>query len=180
MYIGRQSVDLTAPASPGTYYSGACVDAVSDESDTTNKLLDIGAGHGAAAARPENLADRRPEQHSCGESFTLLVTVRNDGDGESPATTIATSDTEVGTDDVDVLSASGTSEESISLTAPFSADTTNNCSSSTQVIVEERQPQVQGNPDLVVDPILLLYDPFGVVSSGGVVSGSSLQLQVKR
>ena len=31
-----QGIDLTAPSAPGTYYYGACVDAVSDESDTTN------------------------------------------------------------------------------------------------------------------------------------------------
>ena len=32
----RQSVGLTAPETAGTYYYGACVDAVTDESDTTN------------------------------------------------------------------------------------------------------------------------------------------------
>ena len=32
----RESIDLTAPSAPGTYYYGACVDAVADESDTTN------------------------------------------------------------------------------------------------------------------------------------------------
>ena len=32
----RESVDLTAPSAAGTYYFGACVDAVTDESDTTN------------------------------------------------------------------------------------------------------------------------------------------------
>ena len=32
----RASVPLTAPADPGTYYYGACVDAVADESDITN------------------------------------------------------------------------------------------------------------------------------------------------
>ena len=31
-----EGIDLTAPSAPGTYYYGACVDAVSDESDTTN------------------------------------------------------------------------------------------------------------------------------------------------
>ena len=31
-----EGIDLTAPSTPGTYYYGACVDAVSDESDTTN------------------------------------------------------------------------------------------------------------------------------------------------
>ena len=32
----RQSIDLQAPATPGTYYYGACVDAVSGESDRRN------------------------------------------------------------------------------------------------------------------------------------------------
>ena len=55
----------------------------------------------------------------------------NTGDGESPATTlryyrstdatITASDTAVGTDDVGVLSASGISAQSISLTAPATA-----------------------------------------------------------
>ena len=31
-----ESIDLTAPSAPGTYYYGACVDAVSNESNTTN------------------------------------------------------------------------------------------------------------------------------------------------
>ena len=31
-----ESIGLTAPSTAGTYYYGACVDAVSDESDTTN------------------------------------------------------------------------------------------------------------------------------------------------
>ena len=31
-----ESVEISAPSIPGTYYYGACVDAVADESDTTN------------------------------------------------------------------------------------------------------------------------------------------------
>ena len=34
--ISIEGIDLTAPSTPGTYYYGACVDAVSNESDTTN------------------------------------------------------------------------------------------------------------------------------------------------
>ena len=34
--ISIESIDLTAPSEPGTYYYGGCVDAVPDESDTTN------------------------------------------------------------------------------------------------------------------------------------------------
>ncbi|MDE0053097.1 MAG: hypothetical protein OXP28_02190 [Gammaproteobacteria bacterium] len=96
-----------------------------------------------------------------GASFTLRATVRNSGSGRSAATTlryyrssdatITTSDAAVGTDTVGGLSASGTSAESISLTAPSSAgayyygacvgtvtgesDTTNNCSSGVRVTV---------------------------------------------
>ena len=33
---GDESISLTAPTSPGTYYYGVCVDSVTDESDTAN------------------------------------------------------------------------------------------------------------------------------------------------
>ena len=98
---------------------------------------------------------------NAGASFTLSATVRNRGDGGSPATTlryhrssnatISRNDTQVGTDSVSGLSASRTSAESISLTAPSSAgtyyygacvdsvtgesDTDNNCSAGVRVSV---------------------------------------------
>ena len=107
--------------------------------------------------------DTSPET---GATFTLSATVSNDGDGAAAATTlryyrstdatITTSDTAAGTDDVAALSASGTSAESISLTAPSDegtyyygacvdtvtgeSDTTNNCSASVKVDVETPQP----------------------------------------
>ena len=96
-----------------------------------------------------------------GQSFTLSATVRNQGTGASVSTTlryyqssnatISTRDTEVGTDSVGGLSVSGTSAESISLSAPSSAgtyyygacvnsvtgesDTGNNCSDAVTVTV---------------------------------------------
>ena len=94
------------------------------------------------------------------QSFTLRATVRNQGTGESEATTlryyrssnrtISTRDTQVGTDAVGTLGASRTSAESISLTAPSSegtyyygacvvsvseSDTRNNCSPGVRVTV---------------------------------------------
>ena len=70
---------------------------------------------------------------NAGGSFTLSATVRNQGNGlsasttlryyRSPDATISTSDTAVGTDAVGGLAASGTSAESISLTAPSTAGT---------------------------------------------------------
>ena len=97
------------------------------------------------------------------QSFTLRATVRNSGTGQSASTTlryyqssnatISRSDTEVGTDSVNGLSASGTSAESISLNAPSSvgtyyygacvesvsgeSDTNNNCSSAVRVTVSQ-------------------------------------------
>ncbi len=99
-----------------------------------------------------------------GASFTLSATVTNSGDGESTATTlryyrstdatIATSDTELGTDAVGALAAAGTSDQSIDLTAPSTtgtyyygacvdsvtgeSDTTDNCSAAVTVTVKAR------------------------------------------
>ena len=114
---------------------------------------------------------------TAGQSFTLSATVRNQGTGSSAATTlryyrssdatIYTSDTEVGTDSVNGLSASGTSAESISLNAPSSAgtyyygacvasvsgesDTDNNCSSPVRVTVTASQEAGYSDFDLAPD-----------------------------
>ena len=110
---------------------------------------------------------------TAGQSFTLSATVRNQGDGQSPATTlryyrssnatISATDTEVGTDAVDGLADSGTSAESISLTAPSSAgtyyygacvasvsgesNTNNNCSPAVQVTVSSGSATPVDIPD---------------------------------
>ena len=169
------SVDLTAPSSAGTYYYGACVEAVTGESDTANNCSSS-ATVTVTAPQPDlevatTVADTTQQP---GATFSLSATVSNTGDGASPSTmlryyqstdaTITTSDTSVGTDAVGTLAASGTSAESISLTAPSSAgtyyygacvdtvtdesDTTNNCSSAVQVNV---QADVQEpKPDLLM------------------------------
>ena len=111
---GSESVDLTAPSTPGTYYYGACVDAVEGESDTTNNCSIASQVEVLDPQRPPDLVVASPSVSDdapvAGETFTLSVTVRNDGDGDSAATTlryyrsadttITTSDTEVGTDAV--------------------------------------------------------------------------------
>ena len=168
----HESIDLTAPSSPGTYYYGACVDDVTGESDTSNNCSDavtvtVGARPDLVVESP-SVDDDSPET---GGSFTLSATVRNSGDGGSVATTlryyrsinnrITTGDTEVGTDAVGALAASATSDESIGLTAPASGgtyyygacvdfvtgetDTSDNCSSAVTVTVP-----IGPAPDLVV------------------------------
>ena len=112
-----------------------------------------------------------------GESFTLSATVRNQGDGSSVATTlryyrstdstIAASDTAVGTDSVSGLNAGGSGDESIDLTAPDTpgtyyygacvdsvsgeSDTTNNCSSAVTVTVSAA-PAPDPDPDPTPTP----------------------------
>ena len=175
------TITLTAPLTAGAYYYGACVDAVTDESDTSNNCSASVKVDVEAPTQP-NLEVGTPTVDDAtpvtGDSFRLLATVSNTGDGEAPATTlryyrstdatITTSDTEVGTDAVGVLAASGRSAQSIDLTAPPTAgpyyygacvdavtdesDTTDNCSASVRVDVVElaRQPQLSGSPDLEV------------------------------
>ena len=169
-----ESIDQTAPSTAGTYYYGACVEAVSGESNTTNNCSSGVAVTVSVATAPDlvvgapTVSDSSP---TTGESFTLSATVRNQGSGSSAATTlryyrstdatISSSDTSAGTDSVGGLSASGTSPESTSVTAPSTAgtyyygacveavsgesNTTNNCSSGVAVTVS-----VATAPDLVV------------------------------
>ncbi len=174
------SVELTAPTTPGTYYYGACVDVVAEESDTTNNCLgsvqvDVlesqlqSQGHPDLVVGPPSVNDDSP---NTGGTFTLSATVQNVGDGDAASTTlrfyrstnatITTFDTEVGTDAVVALAASGSSTHSVELTAPTTpgtyyygacvdpvaeeSNTTNNCLGSVQVDVLESQ----GHPDLVV------------------------------
>ena len=176
---GSQSVELTAPSTPGTYYYGACVDAVADESDMTNNCSTSAEVTVPAPRRPDlvvtspSVSDTRPVT---GTSFTLSATVSNAGDGTAAATTvryyrstdatITTSDTPVGTDAVAELAAAGSGSQSVDLVSPSTqgtyyygacvdavadeSDTTNNCSASVEVSVQVTVTESQGHPDLTV------------------------------
>ena len=161
---GDESGSLTAPDTPGTYYYGACVEAVSGESDTQNNCSSAVTVTVGAASAPDLVVDRPTVSEStpdAGASFTLNATVRNQGSGSSSFTTlhyykstdstITTGDTGVGTDFVSSLDASESGDDSVSLTAPDTpgtyyygacveavsgeSDTQNNCSGAVTVIV---------------------------------------------
>ena len=171
-----QSEDLTAPSNPGAYYYGACVDAVTNESDTTNNCS-ASVQVTVPELKPDLVVGSPSVNDSgpaAGAEFTLSATVENDGEGTAAATTlryyqstdvtIATTDTEVGTDAIAVLVAAGTSDQSVDLTAPDTAgtyyygacvdavtnesDTANNCSTSVAVTVPVAQQQ--GEPTVEV------------------------------
>ena len=135
---GDESASMTAPTSAGTYYIGACVDAVAGESNTQNNCssgVQITVT-GTSQATPDLVIQSASTDRSsvgAGGTLTLSATVRNQGDGSSAATTlryyrstnstINTSDTEEGTDSIAILAASGTSAQSIDLTVPTRIDT---------------------------------------------------------
>ena len=172
---GAESISVTAPSTPGTYYYGACVDSVSDESDTTNNCSAAVVVTVGAAPAPDLVVDTPTVTNispTAGARFTLSAMVRNQGDGRSAFTTlryyrstdatITTGDMSEGTDYVSGLDAQGSGAESISVTASSTSgtyyygacvdsvsdesDTTNNCSPAVTVTVGAAPA-----PDLVVD-----------------------------
>ena len=189
---GPEWVYLTAPEAPGTYYYGACVDAVPDEADTTNNCSQAVAVAVGAAPAPDLVVDAPTvSEHApaAGARFRLNATVRNQGTGRSESTTlryyqspdasISAADTELESDYVSRLSASRSGAEWAYLTAPAAAetyyygacvepvanelDTTNNCSAAVAVTVGGAPA-----PDLVVDA--------PTVSERAPAAGASLRL----
>ena len=199
----RQSVELVAPSAPGTYYYGACVDAVVGESDTANncstsvQVTVREPDHPDLTAVSPSVSDNSPAP---GASFTLSATVQNDGNGESAATTlryyrstdatITTSDPEVGTDAVAGLAASGSDKQSVELVAASApgtyyygacvdavvgeSNTANNCSTSVQVTV--LQVVLQTQQQLQGRPDLEVGTP--TVSDNSPAPGASFTLSV--
>jgi len=136
---------------------------------------------------------------TAGASFTLNATVRNRGDGAAASTTlryyqstdstITTSDTEVGMASVNGLSASGSSSETISLTAPSTAgtyyygacvdavsgesDTGNNCSTAVAVTVGAAAQPTDGPFTVAITTCSGTRDSSGVdVEIGGTVTAT--------
>ena len=195
-------IRLTAPSSAGTYYYGACVDAVTNESDTTNNCS---AAVRVTVTAPDLVVDRPTVSAGSpltGASFTLSAAVRNNGGSAAGSTilryyrssddTISESDTSIGTDSVSGLNAGGTSVESISVTAPSSAgtyyygacvdavtnesDTTNNCSAAVRVSVVAPPDLVVGTPRVSdSNPVAGMSFTLStrVRNQGGSAAGSS-------
>ena len=181
---GAGSLTLNAPTTRGTYYYGACADAVPEETNTSNNCSAAVAV--TVEARPDlAVAVVVPDgEVAPGGSFELRATVRNVGDAASPSTTlryyrssdasISTSDAEVGTDAVGALAAGADGAGSLTLNAPTTrgtyyygacadavpeeSDTSNNCSAAIAVTVEAR-------PDLAVAVAVAV--PDGEVAPGG-------------
>ena len=168
---------VTVPATPGTYYYGACVDAVADEADTTNNCSTAEVEVVERPLPPDLIvehADVTPSSVSARDRFVITVRVRNRGEGDSPVSptlryyysvdaAISSDDTEVGTDFIGPLAASASTDEAHFRnassyggtyyygacvgTVPQETDTSNNCSSAAALTVAGPPPP---QPDLMV------------------------------
>ena len=136
--LSQEEIDLTAPSTAGTYYYGACVDAVAGESDTTDNCTRRSVTVEVVATTiGSDLVVHGPTQDDStrepGETYRMLVTVQNLGAEWSTATmvrfyrstdtTITTSATEVGTARVGPLRHLSGSGRTILLTAPSTVGT---------------------------------------------------------
>ena len=165
-----ESVNLIASNEPGTYHYGVCVDPVPGDSDSANNCSDSVVVN--VRPLPPDLVVDLPEVDDdsplVGQSFSLRVTVRNWGIGDSDATTlkyllsedsiITFEDSEVGTDRVTYLDPSESSVESVNLIGPTEpgtyhygvcidpvpgeSDATNNCSDAVVITMLPRQPDI--------------------------------------
>ena len=170
----RCTFELTFRSRTAGRLSSTCDDG--DSGELGWRLVETPAAHGPASpdlvVQSPSASDTAPHP---GSTLTLSVTVRNQGRGRAPATTlhyyrsadatISQADTEVGTDQVVELDASGTTDESIDLAAPqdpgtyyygacvngvtAESDAGNNCSTSVAVTVVHGGGS--GPPDLVVE-----------------------------
>ena len=124
----EESARVTAPSSEGTYYYGACVESVSGESDTNNNCssaVTVTVSGSDLIVESPAVSDSSPGP---GASFILSATVRNQGGGAAPSTTlryylstdatITTGDSEIETSYVSPLDPSETSDERAYLEAP--------------------------------------------------------------
>ena len=149
---------MTAPSEAGTYYYGACVDSVTDESDTTdNCSSSVQVTVSEPAPDLVVIGIDASDNIVTGGSFRVGVTVTNQGDAQSAATTLRWKQevdgttTEIGTAAQRALTPPQGSFKTIRLTAPSTpgtsyywacvdsvadeSDTTNNCSGKVTVTV---------------------------------------------
>ena len=129
-----QTVALTAPSTPGTYYYGACVSTSFYELNTQNNCS--AAVTITVSAPPDLVADlfeiRGGYTLAPSERFTLDATVRNEGVGTSATTTLRLyestdrrfrTDNQVDRVSVSALTSNISSSESFRLVAPSEAGT---------------------------------------------------------
>ena len=189
---------MTAPSEAGTYYYGACVDSVTNESDTTDNCS---SAHLLIMSEPEPAPDLvvigidATDNIVTGGSFRIGVTVTNQGDAQSAATTLRWKQlvdgttTEIGTAAQRALTRPQGSFKMIRLTAPSTpstssywacvdsvageSDTTNNCSGMVTVTVTNNlatgAPTISGTSQVGQT---LTADTSGIADADGLANAT--------
>ena len=187
---------MTAPSEAGTYYYGACVDSVTNESDTTNNCS---SAHLLIMSEPTPdlvvIGIDATDNIVTGGSFRIGVTVTNQGDAQSAATTLRWKQlvdgttTEIGTAAQRALTRPQGSFKTIRLTAPSTpntssywacvdsvageSDTTNNCSGRVTVTVTNNlatgAPTISGTSQVGQT---LTADTSGIADADGLANAT--------
>ena len=118
-----KSLTFNAPSEPGDYFYTACVSSVNGERDTTNNCVSRILITVTPKPKPDLIIESinvgAPTIHP-GTEFRLIATVKNNGDGASPPTTLrlkfGASDQEIETAEVGALNASATQTHTFFLT----------------------------------------------------------------
>gem|GEM_PF-6848535 len=183
----KKSISVTAPSSAGTYYYGACVKNVSNESNTTNNCSSALA-LSVSESSPDLLISYFSASDSNlgpGKSLTLSTRAKNNGDKSasgvtvnyyrSSDSTIDESDENVGSSNVGNLSSGGTQSSTLSVvtTSPTAtgnyyygacvekvsgeSSTTNNCSNGVLVNVSNSSTSTTTSTTIQKPDLLISY-----------------------
>ena len=178
--FSHRSPDITAPDTEGTYYYGACVshDDDSDAANNCSSAAEVEVEAAPAPDISLSSASAVPDTVVTEASFDFSVTVSNTGSApqassstlrvyrSADATLTPDSDEEVATETVDALADKASFDSSSTIVAPAAVGTyhyyacvdedaddanpSKNCSSSVEVVVNERRPDLKMSPFSVI------------------------------
>ena len=187
-----ESLSLTAPSTPGTYYYGACVNAVSDESDTTNNCSAAVTVTVQRTNRPPQLTGEVDDKVvEFEESFTVdLSGLFTDPDGDDITSygfeygtrgiltgsvtntgilslrAIAVGETIVAVNALDSNGRWGASEDLFKVTVVAAETADDSQSGTTACATDGAVPNAANNPGLVSDCEALLAGKDTLVGTG--------------
>ena len=163
-----ESIDVTAPATAGAYYYGACVDAVTGESDTANNCSSaVKVDVAAAPPQPASVEVTAPKAWApVGDTVTYSARVLDDQGMEMVGATVSWS---TGNSSVATVNAQGvvTAVEegttTVTATAGFAAQSLRSAAteSMTSVSGSARMEVVQRASRVELEPSSLSFDEVG-------------------
>ena len=181
-----QDITIIAPTTPGTYYYGACVDSLTNESDPSNNCSDaisIVVAAGAPDLVVESVEIVPPTFLVPEQEFRLYGTLKNQGTGESTKTTlryyhsandiISPKDTQIGRGTRHPLAVNATIRKYLTVVAPTTpgtyyygicvdsvvneSSTENNC---TMITVKVISADINGDGSVDIQDLVLVAQNY--------------------